>query len=408
MIQNDGMKKILFVDDEQNVLDGLKRMLRSQRESWVMQFASSGREALEILESGEFDVIVTDMKMPGMDGASLLGEVCRLYPRVVRFFLSGQADMEAAMRSVSVSHQFLLKPCDPDELKAVVERACQLEQLLNDCTIRDLVGGVDTLPVLPRTYQALTSALSEGVSDVDVDQICAIIEQDSGLVAQILHLVNSSFFAVQREVSSLRQAAAYLGLNTIRDLVLSFEIFSEFEGSSTAEILSLEKEQDHAVLTARIARGLIDTKVQSEQAFLAAMIHDIGKLVLTRHCPDRMRKILALQDENGCQCSDAERECLGVDHAATGAYLLGLWGLPYPVIEAVAHHHDPASVEGQKQFGVLAAVHLADALAHATEAKQPCEPLYDEAYIESLGVSDRIPGWIDLAAEEACKIENDT
>src|SRR5262245_37814840 len=100
------MKKILFVDDEPNVLQGLERMLRSMRHEWEMQFAMSGPAALERLAEQTFDVIVSDMRMPGMTGAQLLTEVSQRHPHIVRIILSGQADQEDILRSVGPTHQY--------------------------------------------------------------------------------------------------------------------------------------------------------------------------------------------------------------------------------------------------------------------------------------------------------------
>ncbi|MEO7650489.1 MAG: response regulator, partial [Bryobacteraceae bacterium] len=105
------MKQLLFVDDEPKVLEGLKRSLRPMREDWNMSFVTSGAEALQTLEQAPFDVIVSDMRMPVMDGAQLLNEVRQRFPQVVRIVLSGQSDKELIYQSIAATHQYLDKPC---------------------------------------------------------------------------------------------------------------------------------------------------------------------------------------------------------------------------------------------------------------------------------------------------------
>lgn len=117
------MKRVLFVDDEPNVLQGLQRMLRPQRRRWDMTFCDSGEEALRRLAEAPFDVLVSDMRMPGMSGAPLLAEAQARFPRVVRLILSGQADRESLDALAGVTHRFLSKPCDAALLQAAIEES---------------------------------------------------------------------------------------------------------------------------------------------------------------------------------------------------------------------------------------------------------------------------------------------
>ncbi len=145
-------KTILFVDDEPNILSGLKRMLRSMRKTMNFQFAEDGPAALEIMASEKIDVVISDMRMPGMDGAALLTTIQEQYPHAIRIMLTGQADDDSVMRTVGVVHQFLAKPADPDILKQVIKRASALQDLMADERLKKLVSSIDNLPSLPKTY----------------------------------------------------------------------------------------------------------------------------------------------------------------------------------------------------------------------------------------------------------------
>lgn len=128
-------KRILFVDDEPNILSGLKRMLRSMRKEFDLQFAGSGIEALDSMAVHESDIVVSDMRMPGMDGAELLDIIQERYPSAVRIMFTGQADQESVLRTVGVVHQFLTKPCDSDLLRSVLLRAGTLHRFVSDTSI---------------------------------------------------------------------------------------------------------------------------------------------------------------------------------------------------------------------------------------------------------------------------------
>ncbi|HEX7509339.1 MAG TPA: HDOD domain-containing protein, partial [Polyangia bacterium] len=271
-------KRILFVDDDPNVLSGLRNVLRSQRREWDMDFAIGPEEALAKVAEKAFDVVVSDMRMPRMDGAALLAKVKELQPRTVRMILSGQTELESVMKSVFVAHMFLSKPCDPTVLRNVIARACQLNAILNSEELRGAAGKVEMLPAAPKTYIALNEAL--GAPNCAITDVVRIIERDVGLCAKMLQLVNSAFFGLPRRIALLLEAVTYLGTLTIKNLAMALEAFSSASpdcGLSQPELLAL---QDHSLLTGQIARQIQgQDKKKAEEAFLAGVLHDVGRLV---------------------------------------------------------------------------------------------------------------------------------
>lgn len=355
------MKRVLFVDDDRSLLAGLRLRMQPYREEWHMDFAESGERALELMAAEPYDAIVTDMRMPGMDGAQLLTLVKERYPRTVRIVLTGEADLEAALRGAALSHQRFTKPCDPGALRDVVERACNLERILSD---GELAAALHDLPVLPWTYQALTVAL--GDPDVSLERLASIVEQDHAVTAKVLQLANSSFFGAREEITNVRQATVNLGSQAILDLVLSCGVFEVFGSGPGPAGLSLEGEQRHALLVGRIARRLVTEERAAEDAFLTGMLHDVGRLVLATRLPERFDLVHRAAPRSNLPRHALELRVLGVTHADVGAYLLGLWGMPYQVVDAVARHH---SLDGPRSAsGLLTAVHVADDLAREAEA----------------------------------------
>ncbi|MFZ0959870.1 MAG: response regulator [Terriglobia bacterium] len=393
------MRKVLFVDDESRILEGLRRLLRPQRNEWEMAFAPGGEAALALMEASPFDVIVSDMRMPGMDGATLLCRVRELYPQVVRIVLSGHTELSTALQVVPVAHQFLAKPCDAEMLRVAVERACHLKALLSDESIRRTVTGLGDLPSLPRTYEALMQAVAD--PDVSIQKIAKIVEQDVGISAKVLQLVNSAFFGITHSMTSIPSAVSYLGINTLKDLVLSVEIFRAFRPERSLPGFSLENLQRHAQLTAHIAARLPVPKHLADIAVVAGMLHDVGKLILAWKLSGHFGKMLVEAHEAHCPVNKVEEGENGFSHAEIGAYLLGLWGLPYTVVEAVALHHGPNRVPHQ-DFDASSAVYAANLLAHELEeSSQGAVPTYNlENYHEelaALGVAEMLPAWRTIA-----------
>ena len=393
------MKRVLFVDDEPAVLDGIRRTVERRDNQWEVAFAPDGENALSLLEASPFDVIVSDLRMPGIDGPTLLKTVCEKYPAVVRIVLSGQAEINDALRAVPVAHQFLVKPCDPDMLRIAIERATSLSSILSNKLLASMVGSVQDLPVLPRTYLALRSALEN--PNVSLKSIVQIIESDVGISAKILQLVNSAFFGLPREISTLQTAVSFLGTQIVQNLVLSAEVFHVFERAAAIRRFSFEDLHMHSQLAAKIAGRIPASSHIHGAAIVAALLHDMGKLVLAIRSPKHFERAVQGSIEENLPLCEVEQQLIGVSHAEVGAYLLGIWGLPTPVVEAVAHHHYPARIP-YDALDTVGIVHIANFLAHEHPVHPPIagpapyQPL-DQDYLRAVAATDSLDEWHEMA-----------
>ncbi len=390
--------RILFVDDESNIRDGMRRMLRSMRNEWEMEFAGSGDAALQVLNEWKnahkpFDVVISDMRMPGMDGAELLARVKDISPDTVRLILSGHSDTASIMKTVGTAHQYLSKPCDPELLKRTIKRAFALRMLLRDEYLQQVVSQIDHLPSLPVVYREIRACLQNpGASLADVAKV---IGKDVAMTATLLKLVSSAFFGLSKPVSSVERAVSFIGLDTLIALVLAEGIFRE-SPPITAAGFSIDNLWRHSLETASAARIIAGQqgldKATLDDAFLAGMLHDIGKLVLVQSMPDKYGEVL--QKSGNRFVERVEQEILQTTHADVGAYLLGIWGLTDAVVEAVAFHESPgtAPTEG---LGLPAIVHAADRLVHFPEQTDPdCEELgLDTRCLDEFGMRERWPVW---------------
>lgn len=353
-------KSILFVDDDSNVLSGLQRMLRTMRAEWDMVFTESGSKALEEMARQPFDVIVSDMRMPGMNGAELLREAMRLSPATVRIVLSGHADRDLVNQCVGVAHQYISKPCDPEQLKSLIQNATLISGRLVDDKVKRILGSIERLPSAPRLYTALVEALK--VEDITMQSIETIIQQDMGMTAKILQLVNSSFFGLRRRIESTHEAVAFLGVDTIKGLVLANGIF-EFAQPLAIETFTLDDLWSHSLRVAEGAKRLaIDeglSRPLQEEAFVGGVLHDLGVLVLVTNFPNSYERVARIVQAEEISIPTAEQWEFGVTHAEVGAYLLGLWGIPSSILRIVSLHHHPGLIQGST-FSPLLAVHLAN------------------------------------------------
>lgn len=366
--------RVLFVDDEERVLAGIGRTMFMADRDWEVAFATSGAEALDRLASQPADVVVSDMRMPLMDGAELLRRVRDTWPSAIRIILSGHTEQESALRSLDVAHQFLAKPCDGDALIQSIDRAVGLQTLLRDKAIQDVVGRIGSLPAAPRMYEQLNRQLCDGTADIG--QIAAIVQSDPALAAKVLQLANCAFFRIGHDVTAINEAVVHIGLNTLRTLVLASEVF---RGSACAEVNAMRV---RAVRASRLAGEIGKPYSARETVTTAALLADVGLLL-----PD-VRSL----------CREVDTEGKGFpSHAEVGAYLLGMWGLPGAIVEAVAHHHSPQRV-GHSVFDAVGVVHVAVALSKGTEP--------DHEYLDRMGVADQLPYW-KAACEADRAMEND-
>jgi HD-like signal output (HDOD) protein len=359
-------QRVLFVDDEAAILEGLRSVLRPQRREWEMVFAHGGPAGLAEVEGSKFDVVVTDMRMPIIDGAGLLTRVRELQPHAVRLVLSGETDPQTGLKSLFTAHQFLAKPCDPERLRSVVKRCCELNELLAADELKSLAGDVRVLPSAPTTYLSISKVLANPKSNVA--DVAHLVEREPSLCAKVLQVVNSAFFGLPRAVSSISEAATFLGTLAIRDLALAMETVAKLPAGRALPPGSYQAFQLNALAVALLGRRWFRAdRRRADDAFVAGMLRDMGHLVLATR--ERV-------DESAME-----------QHAALSAYLLGLWGIPHSVLEAVAFHEHPERVE-HEALEVMDVVHLCDSVV-SQRSPSPFQgpPALDDARFERLGVS---------------------
>ena len=386
--------RVLFVDDEQMVLRMLRLAMECQGDHWEASFAASGEEALKLLATATFDMVVSDMRMPGMSGAQLLNEIFRLYPSTFRVILTGFIEQERVMESLGTAHQILSKPFQLDVLKQLLRRAAALKERLHSARTRLIIARTGCVPSVPDVYFKILDALQE--PNCPVERIADIASKDPGLTSKLLQLVNSAFFGFASTVSSPREAVMLLGTGTIRSLALICGLFSAFTVDPEHDF-KLQDIWSHSWRVARaaerIARSERGDPVVIEQAFTAGLLHDIGKLILANALRSDYLSVVQSAAAESRVLSKLENANFGATHAEVGACLLQLWGLPSPLVEAVLYHEEPSTgpVDG---FSPLIAVHVANALDHESHQSEPLQYLsLDVVCLKRAGLDSRLDVW---------------
>ena len=387
-------QRIMFVDDEPNLLSGLRRMLRVKRDVWDMQFAEGGEQALALMAQAPVDAVVSDMRMPGMDGGQLLAEVRRRHPQTARIILSGHADRTAIISAVGPTQQYLAKPCELELLVAVLERVLTVRGIVHNDRLRGLLGGVESLPKPPRVYEEMMAVATD--PDSDLDDVVTLIEQDLGTSAEVLRLVNSAFFGLPSRVPTIGRAVGLLGLETIQALAVAGAVFAS--GGPTPPGLDPRQLSTRGMQVGVLARRIATVEGWPLEAvgdaFFAGLLHEVGLAVLAGSDPAGWSALLA----EGAQVADLEaHRALEVAHlgcAATeaSAYLLGLWGFSEPVVEAIATQpgvpDDPAASPAALLLGFT---------CRQVRFPQAPQPVAEGAYLSP----DRADRWHQIATGDS-------
>ncbi|MBX3229233.1 MAG: HDOD domain-containing protein [Labilithrix sp.] len=357
-------QRALLVDDEARVVDAMQRALRPHRKTIEVHTATSGAAALALLEATHFDVLVTDMRMPGMDGAALLAQARVVRPQTMRIVLSGQTDMDAALRAVPYAHQFLTKPTEPSVLGELLARRASAQSAVGDAA-RAALGGIESLPSPPAFCRALARVLLH--EEASVEEIARLVERDPAMAAKVLQIVSTSFFGVRKGICCVAEAVSYLGPELMERVCIYGGIMSPATSSSVG--FDVERHHERAVEVATLARALAGPGAAGDGAFVAGVLHDVGRLATAIAMP---AAYAAAPD--ACYVSNA-------------VYLLNLWGLPAGVVTAIAEQAT-ADGTGRGPLRPADAVYVARRLLD-TEGAYGSAP-EERAYLERLGILDRV------------------
>lgn len=393
-------KNILFVDADKSQLTSLKKDLTAMKKRWNIQFASTAKEAIDLLSTCPFDIIASDFCVDGFEGYELLEEIKARQPGSIRFIISETINSENCLEYIGYAHQFVTKPYAGSELITKIKKSLRLKNIFLNERAAKGVASIEDLPSMPDLYLTLERELKK--DDVVISDIGKLIGEDMGMTAGLLKLVNSPFFGLYSKITKPEQAATLLGLDNLKGLVLGIHLFSStWETNVDFSISELRK---HCQYTALMARAIIKAEGGSnelaEHTFLAGFMHDIGKLVLATSYAEEYATILSIVRETNIPVQEAEKDILGFTHAEVGAYLLAIWGFDEDIIEAIYCHHEPQRL-GSTDLSPAVAIHVANSFDHELRVKNKdyAPHLLSADWLEQNDFGLKIPEWLQICAE---------
>lgn len=369
----------MFVDDEQLIIKSLERTLI--KASFETQFVSNGKEALLYLEDNDVDLIISDIRMPELDGCDLLKIVKERHPSVLRVALSGFSDKDLVFKMIddNIAKTYLFKPWDNSELEKDITRILELEEELKSNELLEFVNNTDGLPTIPRIYQQVNRLVEEQASIADISRI---IHQDIAISSKVLRLANTAYYG--RKTGNLQEAIMTIGLNNLKVIILATE-FIDLGNNDQHYIELLWK---HSIfsnrLTGAIYSHFLNKKIPALFAS-AGLLHDIGVLMLYTRFPELYEKLIKKSYEMKIPLIDLEGHDFAITHQQMGAYLLNWWDLPYDFIEASLYHHRPYD-ERVMNKELLFALHVSNAYSLNRLFEKPLENTLNQDVLLELGI----------------------
>ncbi len=357
--------RILFVDSDATALRRIEVALAGDSYRWKFSLVTSAPAALNALSNHGFDLVVTELRLPGMDGAELLAKIQTMYPSVVRVMMAEAPEPNRLEQVLAVAQRFVAKPYDIPTLLAMIDSVLGAWTRAEDPLVRTIVGRLSSLPATAETHRQLTRLMSD--PECTVDQISTVVGQAPALAAKVLQVVNSAFFGLPFKVSSVAQAITYLGMTHVRGLVLLSQFFNTVDKSPTVSGFSASALQNRALTTAKAARILAPGARHRDDAFTAGLLHDIGVLALAVGMNNRYSLVLRHAQRSQRPLVEVETSFLGISHDIVGSYLAELWGLPSVIVDGILHHHRMNPVTGQNSE-VIESVRLAQQATACIEA----------------------------------------
>lgn len=370
-------KTLLLVDDEVNILKALQRIFMPQGHRVLL--AENAEAGLMMLEQEPVDLVISDMRMPGMNGHQFLKQVRSLYPSTMRAILSGFSegkDVVNALRDGS-ARMYILKPWDNAKLIEEIDKLMQLGEMFSRRQLLEVFNNLKDLPTMPELYGKLCEMIE---NEAGLEEIARMVEHDQTVTAKLLQVANSVYYNMS--TGSVRQAIVYMGLTNMKTIVLGLTVFQQVSGLQGG-FFSKDVLWDHADCVNRFTRKLFErclNRSMKENEATAGLLHDIGRVLLIKDFSQPYNGVLrsVLQNKDTA-FRETERSLMGISHDEVGGYLLNWWSLPHPIVEAAMFHHDPMN-SAIINREIVSAVHVADYFAWKQKKAVAMPKLHEGAF----------------------------
>ncbi len=383
------MKNILFVDDEAMLLKLYEIFFNKKSDKWKVYICSTPDKVNEIIRNFPIDIVVSDYNMKNMNGAQVLKKVVEKFPWVVRIIITASYNEAERINALNYAHRCLIKPVKLHDLENEIENAFMIFKSDISRIVRTKITGIDSLPVIPEFYKKLTEEINKG-DDASLNKIAKLVSNDPNMSVNILKIINSPFFTLDKNIVKADHAVTMLGLNIVKSIVLSAELIKIFPVTSKNKKM-IDDIIEHSTLCAKLMLQIFKfelkngkvSKTDVDLAETIGMLHDVGKIILASLSPDLYEHINEIRYTSDESFSELEKHVIGVDHAEVAAYLLSLWGLPSKIPEIIASHCKISEIHKDDDI-LLRAIHFINYIIDYSESHTPNDILQTEPVVSNL------------------------
>jgi len=376
------VKNILIVDDEVQILKALVRLFMDT--DYEIVIAEGGEEALKILEKQQFNMVISDMKMPYMDGYDLLSKVKELYPKTVRIILSGYSDEKVVFHALqkNIARLYVFKPWKNDELIQIVTQLLETEDILNNSNLLNFINNIENLPTIKANYQHIINLIND---DTDISTISNEIEKDISIAAKILNVANSAFYG--SKTGSVKQAVSYIGLQNTKNLITSISIIDTMSENSAAKNM-IKNIWKHSFLSNKLLAFLYEKHLKKrvpDTYSSAGLLHNIGKIFFLKYFYKEYLNLLLKARDDKVDITRLEAEAFTVTHNEAGGYLLEWWEFPFAIVETALYSQNPMDAKVVNKE-IVCAVHIVSKYAMEMLGNE-CTECFDESTFDFLSIT---------------------
>jgi HD-like signal output (HDOD) protein/CheY-like chemotaxis protein len=347
----------------------IKEALARVSQTWRLLSFAKTKLALEAAQKERPDVVIVDEALAGMAGVVFLSKIRDISPSSIRILVTNHP----TPKGFAFAHQLIAKPFNSAELVAKMSHALAASRNFRVREVREAVLALKSLPVLPKIYYDLLSAL--GNENKGTCDITAILKQDTAICAGLLRMVNSPVFTYAcdgQSITDLGQCVMLLGTERVKGAVLTHQMLRLQTGIS--EWFFPDRLAQHRRETADLAYSIAQKmdlfEAVARDTFLAGLLHDLGRLVLLTNFPETHERLCLNAMAEKLPISTAESEQFGVSQADIIGFLASLWGMRDGVSNALIYHEHPWDAPNADIRKSAAAVYLAHHAAHQKNASE--------------------------------------
>lgn len=371
------MKRILILDPDHQARDAMAELFLSRGYEALRE--ENGMSALERMSEIEVDLVITDIGIKPMGGYELLETIKERHPSVIRIIMSSRREESLVIGAImkNLARFYILKPWDKGKLLDSVSQAFDTDDALKSDDLKMLIGSIDKLPTIDTNYQKILNMIEK---DIHIGAIGVEIEKDFAISSKLLQIANSAYYGLR--TGSVRHATVYLGMQNLKSLIYSTAILNSFDSVSDQDQQRVRDLWAHALLTSKLLHYIYETFLHRklpEIAYSAGLLHNIGTLILIQNRIEDYGKLMDHARKNSQDILSTEQEAFRATHQEAGGYLVSLWKLPYPIIEAALYHHKPLDSNVMNKE-IVAAVHLAQHYAWMLTKQPAVTEFYKETF----------------------------